>query len=42
MRILNEGIWVQFGWSSEREKKELRDVLEFSRPKVAQKGPSWC
>ena len=38
----SEGNWSQFGWSAKKVKKELCNVLEFSRSKVAQLGPSWC
>ena len=39
----NEGNLAQFGRSAEKNKHlQLRGEFEFSRPKVAQIGPSMC
>ena len=40
--LFNEGNLAQFGRSGEKKRNivELRGVFEFSRPKVAQIGPS--
>ena len=41
--LFNEGNLAQFGWSAENKKFGSYVVsFEFSRPKVAQIGPSRC